>query len=87
MDAGFLQKLTGWRNGDLDYSGSINADDYFLMDYAFANQSSLPAPLAFGPMSVPEPDLVALMAAVGFLGLLMPRSWQKRPGPCFRSRK
>jgi len=39
---GFAQKLTGWANGDLDFSGKINADDYFLMDRAFSNQSSLP---------------------------------------------
>src|SRR5207302_3540237 len=40
--------------------------DFFLMDHAFAAQSSLPAPLAFGPTNVPEPFL-PLFAALGLL--------------------
>src|SRR5207245_5393090 len=81
IDAGFAQKLTGWINGDLDYGGNINADDFFLIDQAFASQSSLPAPLALGPVNVPESCFAALIA--GFLGLLMRHSWRRLPGPCF----
>jgi hypothetical protein len=81
IDAGFAQKLSGWRNGDLDYSGSINADDYFLIDQAFASQSSLPAPLALGMTSVPEPDLLLLLASLPALGLRR-RGSSKRGASC-----
>ena len=83
MDAGFAQKLTGWGHGDLDYSGVINADDFFLIDHAFAAQTPLPAPLAFGATSVPEPMFVAFAV----LALLTPRSWQRRLARGSRSHK
>jgi hypothetical protein len=31
--------LTGWLNGDFNYSGAVNFDDYVLIDVAFNTQS------------------------------------------------
>ncbi len=39
IDQGFIQKLTGYRWGDVNYSGgAINSDDYFSVDRAFSGQ-------------------------------------------------
>src|SRR5258706_997804 len=48
IDAGFAQNLTGWFNGDNDYSGGKpNSDDYFRIDRTFSGQGSpLGAPAA-----------------------------------------
>jgi guanyl-specific ribonuclease Sa len=35
IDNGFNAQLSGWANGDFDYSNSINASDYLLIDNAF----------------------------------------------------
>jgi hypothetical protein len=32
---------TGWRNGDFNYDGFINGDDYTLIDNAFNTQGSV----------------------------------------------
>jgi hypothetical protein len=39
VDIGFNTHLTGWLNGDFNYSGSVNFDDYVLIDIAFNTQS------------------------------------------------
>jgi len=52
-------------NGDLDYSGSINADDYFLIDQAFSNQSSLPAPLLWAHGTCPDPPCLRRSPTLG----------------------
>ncbi len=36
-DKGFNEQLTGWQNGEFDYSNSINGTDYSLLDNAFNN--------------------------------------------------
>ncbi len=48
MDSGFLSggALKGYRNGDLDYNGTVqrgivDADDYFLIDSAFLGQNQV----------------------------------------------
>ena len=40
IDNGFNYSLTGWFNGDFDYSGTINGTDYALIDNAFNAQGS-----------------------------------------------
>ena len=54
IDAGYANGATakGFRNGDFDYSGSINADDYFLIDRAM---SSSAAPLAAAASEITAP--------------------------------
>jgi hypothetical protein len=39
IDDGCAFDLTGWLNGDFDYSGSIDGTDYALLDNAFAFQT------------------------------------------------
>lgn len=39
IDAAYSGHLTGWDNGDFDYSGSVNSKDYVQLDAAFAKQS------------------------------------------------
>ncbi|HEV8293256.1 MAG TPA: hypothetical protein VGP94_15075, partial [Tepidisphaeraceae bacterium] len=42
IDTGFATHTSGYRNGDSNYSGGPpNADDYFLIDKAFIDQSSV----------------------------------------------
>jgi hypothetical protein len=41
IDTGFNTGLTGWLNGDFNYSGSVNFDDYVLIDIAFNSQNSV----------------------------------------------
>jgi hypothetical protein len=39
IDAGFIGRLSGYRNGDFNYSGgSPDADDYFLIDKAYGGR-------------------------------------------------
>ncbi|HWP41450.1 MAG TPA: PEP-CTERM sorting domain-containing protein, partial [Tepidisphaeraceae bacterium] len=38
IDNGYVNSLSGWLNGDFDYSGSIDATDYALIDNAYVNQ-------------------------------------------------
>ncbi|MBC8109013.1 MAG: PEP-CTERM sorting domain-containing protein, partial [Anaerolineae bacterium] len=39
IDAGFNNNRTGWANGDVDYNGIVDFDDYSLIDQAFNTQS------------------------------------------------
>jgi hypothetical protein len=59
IDTGFASggMLTGYGNGDFDYSGGIDADDYFLIDNSFAGQGS--------PLAVPEPGMAGLAMLTG----------------------
>jgi putative salt-induced outer membrane protein YdiY len=43
--------LGGWYNGDFNYSGQVDANDYFLIDKAFAQQGT---PLAAGRAKVAQ---------------------------------
>jgi hypothetical protein len=40
--AGFNQQLTGYTNGDFNYSGTINMDDYAIIDNAWGTQVPRP---------------------------------------------
>lgn len=52
IDTGYARGLTGYRNGDFNYStGVASADDYFAIDLAFLQQG--------GPMATPSPAPVA----------------------------
>jgi len=47
IDAGFAARQPNYQNGDLNYSGGPpNADDFFLIDRAFTDQSSPISPAA-----------------------------------------
>ena len=39
IDLGFNLLRTGWANGDFDYSGLIDFDDYVLIDIAYNTQN------------------------------------------------
>ena len=42
IDNGFnTPAMTGWYNGDFNYDGVINGDDYALIDNAFNTQGSV----------------------------------------------
>ena len=38
-DNGFNNHLSGWFNGDFDYNGVVDFDDYSLIDQAFNTQT------------------------------------------------
>jgi hypothetical protein len=40
-DSGFNNHRTGWVNGDFDLNGSVNFDDYVLIDLAFNTQGGV----------------------------------------------
>jgi hypothetical protein len=47
VDAGFVEKLTGWVNGDFNYDGVVDGSDYSLIDNAYNMQDAvLAAPAA-----------------------------------------
>src|SRR5205814_9249175 len=52
---------TGWVNGDFDYNGIINSNDYFAIDLNFltVNQSSTP-----NPSSSPTPNSITQTTAL-----------------------
>ena len=53
IDAGFASHLTGYRNGDFNFSGgSPNSDDYFQIDRAFHNQGA-----ALSSAAAPQPTV------------------------------
>jgi guanyl-specific ribonuclease Sa len=66
IDNGFNTNLTGWSNGDFDYSNSVNASDYLLIDNTFntgpanlAVASKVATPLAINSFSnTPSPEFV-----------------------------
>jgi len=82
IDNGFQNHLTGWSNGDFNYDGVINGDDYTLIDNAFNSQgaalhtvsSAGPAEMIAGASSsaVPEPATLS-MIGTGAAGLMMRR--------------
>jgi hypothetical protein len=40
VDNGFQHQLTGWSNGDFNYDGKVNFDDYVVMDLNFNQQGN-----------------------------------------------
>jgi len=71
IDAGFAQNLTGWFNGDNDYSGGKpNSDDYFRIDRTYSGQGAAlgapvlaPAPAAAEVVSQPQAPLSKAVTA------------------------
>ncbi len=62
IDGGFASHLSGYRNGDFNFSGgSPNSDDYFQIDRAFYNQG---AALASAVTPPPAPAFAASSIAV-----------------------
>jgi autotransporter-associated beta strand protein len=87
LDRGNAKHLTGWFNGDVDYSGAVDSADYLLVDTSFVDtgipHDAVLALLAqreaqFGPdyvsqllAAVPEPSAAPLLLAAG--GILAKR--------------
>jgi len=47
--------LTGWYNGDFNYDGVVNGDDYTLIDNAFNSQNGV----SFAGVSAGPADMIA----------------------------
>ena len=73
IDAGWVNGLTGWVNGDFNYDGTVDGSDYALMDNAFNHQGGGTAAVAARAAAVPEPSTVA-----GVVGLLAGRLARRR---------
>ena len=63
---------TGWYNGDFNYDGKINVDDYGIIDFnigiqgaAFPTAGGASASSLSGVSAVPEPGSIGLLAAAG----------------------
>ena len=69
IDNGYVSHLTGYENGDFDYSGRIDADDYFIIDRNYSRQGTTFASAASigGTTAVPEPAGVAVLAVAATL--------------------
>jgi hypothetical protein len=74
IDRGRALRLSGWSNGDFDYSGGPpTADDYMLIDRAFMTQGGALAGLSAPAAAVPEPGGIAAAALLGSPALLRRR--------------
>lgn len=90
LDRGLARGLTGWINGDVDYSGSITPADYLLVDRSFSLQTGPLSPTflasrqaQFGDAyiatlltSLPEPSSLATLLP---LTPLLPRRRRHTP--------
>lgn len=56
IDQGYGRQLTGYFNGDFNYSGAIDADDYFLIDQAYIQQGAPQSVAGPVPLSAPVPS-------------------------------
>jgi hypothetical protein len=69
IDNGFNNHDTDYADGDLNYDGAINGDDYTLMDNAFNTQTIIPLSVTAGPavqVATAKPAaMVAVQAATG----------------------
>ena len=62
---GSTRGLTGWQNGDFNYDGVVNGDDYTLIDNAFNTQGSVSfASASAGPTEMIASDTAQVAAAV-----------------------
>ena len=80
IDSHFNQdgRVFGYFNGDFNYDGAINGDDYFIINSNW-NTGSTAAPFPTGDgltrvMAVPEPASIGMLtlAACGLAGLRRP---------------
>jgi len=55
--------LSGYGNGDYDLGGSIDSDDFFLIDRAFSSQATPLSVASGGVSAVPDPATLALVAS------------------------
>lgn len=77
-DRGAARNLTGWNNGDFDYSGVVDAADYFLLDQSFLKQSApAAASTSVHTSAVPEPSCL-LLGLLALTGLRRRMSFQGR---------
>jgi hypothetical protein len=68
VDRGGALHLTGWANGDFDYSGGRpDAADYMLIDRAFLSSAPALATMPAATNAVPEPAACALLLAAALL--------------------
>ena len=64
LDAGIVQHLTGWLNGDFNYDGAVDGSDYALADNGFNRQAGgIASPAAVVAVAVPEPASIGLVCA------------------------
>jgi hypothetical protein len=54
--------LTGWSNGDFNYDGKINIDDYTIIDLNIVNQGAPFESAGGGISAVPEPAGIGVLA-------------------------
>jgi hypothetical protein len=65
--SGFTNALTGWENGDVDYSGVVDSADWalFLPAYNFYLASGVPLGDGSTPGQIPEPTSLGILAVAG----------------------
>jgi hypothetical protein len=64
IDNGFNLGLTGWQNGDFNYDGAVNGDDYTLIDNAYNTQGSTTyAAVSAGPTEMIATDTAQIAAS------------------------
>ena len=87
IDNGFNNQLTGWNNGDFNYDGMINGDDYALIvaynsqgGVSLATVSTQPTEMIAidtaqmaGSAAVPEPATFSLLIIGGSLPAVLPQ--------------
>jgi hypothetical protein len=73
-----VQGSSGWINGDFNYDGKINVDDYGIIDFNISVQGPplMATRHVARPSVVPEPSAPALL-----LGSVL---WRRRPRRCRR---
>ena len=64
-----LRSVFGWYNGDFNYDGKINIDDYGIIDFNVTAQTGVfPATVGVeGVTAIPEPAAVGLLVVCGAL--------------------
>jgi hypothetical protein len=74
---------SGWFNGDFNYDGKINVDDYGIIDFnvgiqgaPFPTSSDVESPAGVSAVPVPEPEVTAIMG--GFASVLTFRGCRRR---------
>jgi hypothetical protein len=63
-DNGFNNHLTGWLNGDFDGNGTVNFDDYVLIDLAFNTQTGTLGRVVDGLRAGPGEDRQIISAGM-----------------------